>query len=353
MSYSFMMLRRRLLSCLMSSLLLLLTACTGDGSTPPSRTLEPSRSPTVPASGEWVTSAVGGMGWEVRHPSSWRFQNFTDSCRISRQGALFSNVEHDFATPDLEGNCTTAWDMRGLPDDLVVIEVSHWTGGPTFLPSDEPDRPGFPLSLDDARPSTSQHEAAYGAPQPSLGIAVRWHGDDRYLVKVWLGPEASEEDREVAGRVVASISLPPGPGEPSPGEGSEVHGSPPGLPVIAVLREPPSKDAWVTGYLTFFSPPLRLCASAGESAPLACIGDHLRVVGLDLDAPRVRNKFEGAIGGEALVSLYGRVIPSRQEQGESYASGDLRVHLQEIRFCKEECLDILVERWRRWKRAHA
>jgi outer membrane protein assembly factor BamB len=151
---------------------------------------------------DWRTYRDPELGWSVAYPPGWRLQAFDQEIGLlaAFRGVLVSNVDFRFRHPDLGDDAhTTAWDMRGIPAHAVVVEFhfqSRFAG-----PNEKPQMP-FPLSLEDAQPSRDR--PAYGAPQPRLFLPVR---GTSYAVNAWLGPDASERDREIARRMVASISI--------------------------------------------------------------------------------------------------------------------------------------------------
>lgn len=160
----------------------------------------------VSASTRWRTHRVQALEMHIDVPDTWFVQSFEVSCRIVRTGMIVSNMDHAFRVPDIFPNCTSRWDMRGLPDDLVVIDVSHFEGGPSPSPASDPDTE-FPLSLDDADTLSIDAADAFGAPQPYLDLPFQVSRDNRYSVLVWMGPEVSVAERRVAERIVSSISI--------------------------------------------------------------------------------------------------------------------------------------------------
>jgi outer membrane protein assembly factor BamB len=149
---------------------------------------------------DWRTYRDPELGWSVAYPPGWRLQAFDQEIGLlaAFRGVLVSNVDFRFHHPDLGDDAhTTAWDMRGIPAHAVVVEFHFQSrfGGP----NEKPQMP-FPLSLEDAQPSRDR--PAYGAPQPRLFLPVR---GTSYAVNAWFGPDASEQDREIARRMVASI----------------------------------------------------------------------------------------------------------------------------------------------------
>jgi hypothetical protein len=156
-------------------------------------------------------------GWTLQFPDSWHAQPVKDRIfQYVANGVLISNVDHRFGKPNLGSTeRTSAWDMRGLPQTLVAIEVS-WThtGFTEFIPCDLKDTP-FPLSLNEAERTTARPETSYGAPQPMLYLRFTAKLDSNYSARVWFGSQASAVDREIVERIVASISFenayPPSP----------------------------------------------------------------------------------------------------------------------------------------------
>jgi Tol biopolymer transport system component len=149
----------------------------------------------------WETYRDRQLGWSMAYPSEWRLQTFHEEfIGPTFRGALVSNVDFEFRHPDLgEGAHTGAWDMRGLPPDAVVVEFHALAR--FGLPTEPPDTK-LPLSLDDARPVRDR--PPYGAPQPRLFLSL---GETGYAMFAWFGPNASERDREIARRIVATITF--------------------------------------------------------------------------------------------------------------------------------------------------
>lgn len=148
---------------------------------------------------EWRTYRDPELGWSMAYPPGWHLQTFDEQfLGPTFRGALVANVDFQFRHPDLgQGRHTSAWDMRELPSHAMVVEfhaVARYG-----LPTDAPGAQ-FPLSLDDARPVRDR--PAYGAPQPRLFLPL---GETGYAVFAWFGPDASEPDRQIAHRIVASI----------------------------------------------------------------------------------------------------------------------------------------------------
>ncbi|HEY7873580.1 MAG TPA: hypothetical protein VIG64_00505 [Actinomycetota bacterium] len=131
-------------------------------------------------------------GWSVAH-----FEN--DLGLVTHTGTLVSNLDHDFRYPDLgPGSATSAWEMTGLPDDTVLVEISR---APRFaMPCRDTDR--FPLPLSTA--ARSSNEPLYGAPRYYW---LRGCIEDRpsFGVFVYLFPDAGARDALRAWQIVRSI----------------------------------------------------------------------------------------------------------------------------------------------------
>ncbi|MBI4728557.1 MAG: hypothetical protein HY775_03535 [Acidobacteria bacterium] len=171
--------------------------------------------PAPPREAGWRTYRDAQLGWSMLYPPGWHAQSFDERRRVWLRGALVSNIDHVFDHPAIKDGWTSAWDMRGLPSSLVAVEFRLMVRGGPGRRSVPPDTP-FPLSLDQAGSHGGGPEGAaeYGAP-PSLDLPVTVRGN-AYFVTVWIGPGASEKDKEIARRVVESISFEADGGSPSP-----------------------------------------------------------------------------------------------------------------------------------------
>jgi hypothetical protein len=142
-------------------------------------------------------------GWTSRYPDGWIVQPFLDYGKVSLTGAFFSNVAYDFHHPDLGPNgSTTAWDLSSFPRDGVAVEFERFEGGPPEVFPNPHDSP-FPLSIGDASPVRSSSTPEWGG-QRTIEIV---HDGSRYTLNVWLGPDSSQEDREMARLLVTTIAF--------------------------------------------------------------------------------------------------------------------------------------------------
>jgi len=156
----------------------------------------------------WSSHDIPGLHLVVDHPPEWRVQPFDELVgHAGFVGSVISNIDDHFRHPDLGPNeHTSAWDLRDLSDDAVVISIERVTAIAT--PGVEKDTE-LPLDLERARRSAGGTRDRYfdqGWVQLWLPFTASGRADS---VFVWFGPEATEHDREVARRIVASIRLIP------------------------------------------------------------------------------------------------------------------------------------------------
>ena len=206
-----------------ASVLILVLAVAGGGAFAISRSQRPSGfvKPVTPPA--WASYA-NERGWSWTYPSSWTLQPFHEMSRIDWEGALVMNQRRTLVHPTIPNGYTNAWDLRGLPANYVIVQFQHFVGGPQ-APDVRPDTV-FPLSLDRATsfPSSSSTEPA------GASLVVTYHHDSHYELIVWMGPDASASDIEIARRIVASIRF----SEPtnSPIANPEAFPTAPSSPVV-------------------------------------------------------------------------------------------------------------------------
>ncbi len=144
-------------------------------------------------------------GWTMRYPSTWVVHPFRHVCMADFNGAMVTNVSGAFHSTETATGCYWPPNMALLPPDGVVVEFDLMEGGPApgplWGPSPPPDT-SFPLSLDAVQPA------------PTPGTDVRWYtqhvqvgGNPHYTLNVWIGPGATEQARETASAIVASITF--------------------------------------------------------------------------------------------------------------------------------------------------
>jgi hypothetical protein len=179
------------------------------------------------------------FGWSMKYPNEWRLQPFHDVHRVTFDGALVTNINHAFVHVKIPGGFTTAWNLRDLPDNVVIVQFANVPTGIQVRPSG-PDTP-FPLSLDRAQPLPSQE---YGGP-PAVQLYVKHGSYERYFLMVWMGPNASEADKRIAREIVASLRFDDAP-SPAP---SQPTYSPIATPE-AYPTAPPSPEVGARYYFT-------------------------------------------------------------------------------------------------------
>lgn len=167
----------------------------------------------------WATHEVPALDLAFRYPPDWSVQPFEERLgHAGFVGAVVSNVDQRVRHPDLApGAATSVWDLRGLPDDAIVISIQRVST--LFSGTSEPNT-ALPLRIDDADPQTA------GAKYVPDGWEKRWlpfiiEGGHNTL-QIAIGPDLSSRDREVARLIVASIE-PLEPLEPASFDGWRVE----------------------------------------------------------------------------------------------------------------------------------
>ncbi|MBI4258957.1 MAG: hypothetical protein HY658_00165 [Actinobacteria bacterium] len=150
-----------------------------------------------------VTAAYGGpeLGWSLRYPPDWHVQPFGDEgCEIGgvRGGAFVSNVRHEFRQPDGgTGNCLSRWDLGGLPEDAAVVQAGAY---PLIRGLLRPPDTELPIAFDDLRPTGG----IAGGPDEYYLVVAR-DGEAFFMVRAYIGREASPDDVETVRQIVGSI----------------------------------------------------------------------------------------------------------------------------------------------------
>lgn len=158
--------------------------------------------------GPTISHRHADQDWSWRYPANWHLQTFDEWIGHSMfEGALASNLNHHFVHPSGPNFGTSAWDFRGLPANVVVLQLAQLDrfdipcdDARAFPKTDGMEPSEFPLSLSDA-------EASHGPPD---AFAIRFlpvciPGEAVYNLHAWFGPDATPQDWEVAEDVVASI----------------------------------------------------------------------------------------------------------------------------------------------------
>jgi hypothetical protein len=161
--------------------------------------------PATPAGpGGWATDRDLGLGVTLDYPRRWHLQNYGEGAASSGCGVLVSNVDHRFRHPHIAGGYTSAWDMRGLPKDLVVIDL-HCREG--YGPAIQVPPTTFPISMTDMRSDRFPQQYSYGEPEPFLFLPVSSGSWTSRNLFVYLGSQATASDRQIAEQIVGSIRL--------------------------------------------------------------------------------------------------------------------------------------------------
>lgn len=142
------------------------------------------------------------------YPPTWFVQHLDVSCSGRASGAyvVVANVSYRFEQASEPNGCTSELEMRGLPNDLAVVEISVVRAGPFGNHAEGSDTP-IPLTSADLRPDPSG--STFGAPQ-------RWYipvnaGGWSYRVAVQAGQFPSEATMAAVDGVLRSIRFPPSP----------------------------------------------------------------------------------------------------------------------------------------------
>jgi hypothetical protein len=196
------------------------------------------RPPTAEDVSGWPTYQNGSSGWTMRYPESWQVTDL-DACRAYFDGAIVVNFPDTYQPPH-PGACPDGF--SDLPDTGVAIELQRPLRGPPFEPeikqTGPPDTP-LPLSLEDMTPGPPP-SPAHGSASPGTfyGQAV-WAAQRAYSLSVWIGPNASNSDREIARQIVASIMFASSSFIPAPtptGVTSPVSDGPPVAHVVDTIQ---------------------------------------------------------------------------------------------------------------------
>lgn len=150
----------------------------------------------------WVSHTDPTVGWSLRYPARWHLQVAQpDPAEFSCKGdaVLVTDFDADLRHPDLgDGSCTSAWDMRDLPTNFVIVELevpADVTPGPEHSQT-------MPLSLEDALQGSGM--ARFGVPR-GVYIPVFIDEGHQYIVRVWNGPDATSQDLKIADAIVGSM----------------------------------------------------------------------------------------------------------------------------------------------------
>ena len=129
----------------------------------------------------WTNIEERKLGISAEYPNAWHHQRFDHRLGLLaiRRGIVLSNVRQHFRYPDLgPDRHTSAWNMRALLSDAVVMEISQTLR--FLMTCRETQR--FPLSLDNAE----RARGAYGSP-PRLFLSGCIEGKPGFGIHVGSG----------------------------------------------------------------------------------------------------------------------------------------------------------------------
>lgn len=159
--------------------------------------------------GDWVTSELPGIGWDIDHPRGWTTEWWTISdCATNEAGAIITNRP----LAGREDRCGRTFDRDELEQPgFVGLRVTR--RGPDVIRAEGavPSDDVLPLALDDdagadAGPGSGLRPGVDAA--QSRSVQVTYGGDAGYTVTGWLGAGATASQVATLRRMVASIWWP-------------------------------------------------------------------------------------------------------------------------------------------------
>ena len=151
--------------------------------------------------------SVGGpvQGWSLRAPSSWhitqRSEGESGRCTFLgyQDGAIVSSVDFAFRDPTGGGDCYGRFVLAGFPRNGVglVLQPTGIRIG-VFTPA---ENTRFPITLDELTPTDAIRGGTVRVSFEDIVI----DGDLVYQVRLWIGRNASAQDRAGITAVLGSI----------------------------------------------------------------------------------------------------------------------------------------------------
>jgi hypothetical protein len=255
----------------------------------------------------WLTYEDARLGLAFEYPASWQVMPVETTCRVRFLGVLIAS--EPFGLREEANGClpsVPSIDFGDPSENLVLVAITRWEGGPSPLPSQRPNT-RFPLQLGG---DFGQGVLGLGFWPPSLGAfkdlnAVRIPlvvaGDGRYAVRYFSAHSPSKGDWGPVEPIIASIGLiDPCASAPDSGPGllscEEAIRSHPSTSEIRII------DAWLDWHgqrrvWAFVSGPTRYYTRAIGSGFSACsegvrkilidarTGDFVRVLGVGRFVP--------------------------------------------------------------------
>lgn len=140
-------------------------------------------------------------GIALDRPDGWQIQSFGGTACGLVPGLLVSNVAgHGFRNVETPSHCTNQSDLSGLPRSFVLLDASFLAH--PFPPSGEASTP-VPLLLSRFRRQASADYGGCGScARSSFGVVKGRH---TYLIQVWVGSEASADDKHKLEQLVRTL----------------------------------------------------------------------------------------------------------------------------------------------------
>lgn len=152
--------------------------------------------------GTIVEGSLEADGWRLQRPVSWFTAPFEGCGTVLSRGVVVSNAEFEFLNPQGQvPSCGERMVFAGFPSDGVAIDLEPYG---TYLGSfDEPlgDTP-FPI----APSQLLATDGIDGGPSMSYNAAVVG-GEEKAIIRLWVGPEASSDDIATAHEILGSIRI--------------------------------------------------------------------------------------------------------------------------------------------------
>ncbi len=156
------------------------------------------RSDGTPQDGteQWKQMVVEGLA--IRIPPTWSARRLAVHCVRSGPGVLVSNLDassFERDVPPALGGCTTRWKVEGASRDFVLVDVSRFkypVAGST--PGDSALPPELETSSEESKPCECTFE-----------FADLWLNAISYNVRVWIGQDTRESDRQSLDAMISSI----------------------------------------------------------------------------------------------------------------------------------------------------
>jgi hypothetical protein len=150
---------------------------------------------------------VGGpvQGWSLRAPSSWHVTQLSEGeggrcARLGFQdGVIVSSVDFTFHDPTGGSDCYGRFILASFPRIAVGLVLQPTGIGIGLF--DQPDNTQFPITYDDL----IHTDEIRGGPIHVSFRDVVISGDIVYQVRVWIGRDASAQDRVGITAVLGSI----------------------------------------------------------------------------------------------------------------------------------------------------